>query len=226
MRLVKAIAVLAAISIPLNAAAQTDAPVQGFPTVIVTDTSGRETEGKLISWANNALVMKASGQTKTFTQGDYLRVDMRGDSLKNGALIGAGVGVLLTGLTAALGGCGDPCGAEAAGYFLTSVGLYAAFGTVFDAMHAGRTPLWQSGGTASAGPRSARSLRFKISPQRTHVLPSRSGAIKGAIIGGSIGAVLGPTIGAESCPENKKYQCVLTGGVTLGAVGALIGWLK
>ena len=120
MRLVKSIAILASISLPWNAAAQTDAPVKNFRTLVVTDGSGGETQDKL----------------------------------------------------------------------------------------------------------PAKSFRFKIPPQRNRVLQSKSGAIKGAIIGGGIGAVLGPTIGAESCPENKKHQCVLKAGVTLGAVGALIGWLK
>jgi hypothetical protein len=225
MRLAKTIATLAAISIPLNAAAQTDAPVKDFPTLIVTDASGRETQGRLVNWADGTLVMKAGGQEKTFAPGDFLRVDIKGDSLKNGALIGAGVGALLGGLM--VGACGGDCGGAAAVFFLTNVAMYSAIGTAFDAMNSGRTPLWQSGGPTYLGnPGSAKSMRFKITPQRTPVLQSKSGVIKGAIIGGGIGAVLGPTIGAESCPENKKYQCVLKGGITLGAVGALIGWLK
>jgi hypothetical protein len=225
MRLATTIATLAAISIPLHAAAQTDAPVKDFPTLVVTDASGREIQGKLVNWADGTLVMKAGGQEKTFAPGDFLRVDLKGDSLKNGALIGAGIGALLGGLMFV--DCDGGCGGAAAAFFAANVGMYSAIGTAFDAMNSGRTPLWRSGGPSyPANPGSAKSFRFKITPERTPVLQSKSGAIKGAVIGGGIGAVLGPTIGAESCPENKKYQCVLKGGITLGAVGALIGWLK
>jgi hypothetical protein len=55
---------------------------------------------------------------------------------------------------------------------------------------------------------------------------SRSGAVKGAMIGAGIGAVLASTIGQEACLNAPRWHCAAKGGVTLGALGALIGWLR
>ena len=46
----------------------------------------------------------------------------------------------------------------------------------------------------------------------------------GAAIGFAIGAVSGLTIGAEACADSAKWHCVGGGGLTLGALGALIDW--
>src|SRR5437667_5131358 len=54
---------------------------------------------------------------------------------------------------------------------------------------------------------------------------SRSGAIKGAIIGFPIGAFAGLTIGAESYLGQPRWHCAVAGGLTYSALGALIGWL-
>jgi hypothetical protein len=54
---------------------------------------------------------------------------------------------------------------------------------------------------------------------------SRSGAIKGAIIGFPIGVLAGVTIGAEACMGKPKWHCAVGGGLTWSGIGALIGWL-
>jgi hypothetical protein len=54
---------------------------------------------------------------------------------------------------------------------------------------------------------------------------SRSGAIKGAIIGFPIGVFAGVTWGAEACLGQPKWHCAVRGGLTYSALGALIGWL-
>jgi hypothetical protein len=58
------------------------------------------------------------------------------------------------------------------------------------------------------------------------VAKSRSGAIKGAAIGATIGAVLGWKMRAINCLHEPKWHCAAKGGVSIGAVGALIGWLR
>jgi hypothetical protein len=54
---------------------------------------------------------------------------------------------------------------------------------------------------------------------------SRSGAIKGAMIGFPIGVFAGVTFGAEACLGRPKWHCAVGGGLTYSALGALIGWL-
>jgi hypothetical protein len=61
---------------------------------------------------------------------------------------------------------------------------------------------------------------------RPLVSQSRSGAIKGAVIGFPIGVLAGLTIGAESCLGKPKWHCAVKGGVTIAGVGALIGLLR
>jgi hypothetical protein len=46
----------------------------------------------------------------------------------------------------------------------------------------------------------------------------------GAAIGFAAGAVSGLTIGAEACADSSQWHCVVGGGVTLAAIGALIDW--
>ena len=58
----------------------------------VTDPTGREARGKLERLSSDELVLKADG-SKTFAAADVRRVRARDrDSLKNGALIGLGIG--------------------------------------------------------------------------------------------------------------------------------------
>ncbi|MSO56465.1 MAG: hypothetical protein EXQ55_06020 [Acidobacteria bacterium] len=75
-------------------------PVEGIFTVYVLDRSGGETEGRLVSLTEAAVTIQTQTAPRTFNLSEVVRIYRRGDSLKNGALIGAGVGLgfgLLTG---------------------------------------------------------------------------------------------------------------------------------
>ena len=161
--------VVAALASASSAYAQaTFANVQpsGLPTVYVVDRAGTETKGRLISITDSLVSVDVNGATKTFTPDDVSLIERKGDSLKNGAIIGAvtgaGLGLLTMGLADCPSGHSDCPGTRAAG-FLFSVGLYAAVGTGIDAAISGRTRIWprksQSGGglVASASP-AARSV--------------------------------------------------------------------
>jgi hypothetical protein len=165
MRLMSMCVALAVPVLPLPATAQTAAPpkVKGFPTLYVTDATGRETEGKLVSWMGSTLVLQTGTTTRTFAAGEVVRVDLKGDSLKNGALIGAGVGVVFGALAALSADDCDDCGAGTqVALAVTAIPFYAAIGVGFDALFHGRTPLW----LASPAGNSGSGLTFKISPQR------------------------------------------------------------
>jgi hypothetical protein len=135
----------------------------GAQTVYVTDVSGKETKGRLVSWTDSGIVLQTGKITKSFAQGEAVRVDLKGDSLKNGALIGAGVGAVVGGLVGGLGGDCESCGGDRVAAVLVSLGVYAAIGTALDALISGRTPLWRAQASAHAG---GSGLAINVSPQR------------------------------------------------------------
>jgi hypothetical protein len=144
---------------------QSNCKVKGFPIVYVTDALGSETKGKLLSWIGSEIVLETGDGSRTYKPGEAVRMDLRGDSLKNGALIGLGVGLAMGGLGAAA--CID-CGATRATILVTLAGFYTLVGVGIDALVPGRTPLWNAGPRANrANQRSARNgLTFRLSPER------------------------------------------------------------
>jgi len=126
------------------------------------DRQGQETKGKIVSWTPSAVVLRLDdGATRTFATGEAVRIDLRGDSLKNGALTGAGVGLAIGLMMSAA--CWEECGGGVTvPMTLTAVGIYAAIGTGIDALITGRTPFWNAGSSQGTG----RGLTFNISAQR------------------------------------------------------------
>jgi hypothetical protein len=85
-----------------------------------------------------------------FGPGDMVRVDLKGDSLKNGALIGVAVGAVMGGLAALGGDCpgaASSCPGARAGFILAGTATWAAIGVAIDALIPGRTPLWTTAGS-------------------------------------------------------------------------------
>ena len=128
-----AVAVLAAmLGAPAPAAAQE--PVKSFDQlntrlkvgdkVWVTDAQGRELQGKIHSLSSDALTLGTDG-ARTFAARDVSAIRERPpDSLKNGALIGFGVGGGL-----ALGACLSYAeGSDDGGWCAALVGIYGALG--------------------------------------------------------------------------------------------------
>lgn len=68
--------------------------LEGLPAIYVQDQAGRETEGKLVSFTDSALVLSVNRTTQTFAPAQVRRVQRRGDSLKNGTIIGLAFGVV------------------------------------------------------------------------------------------------------------------------------------
>jgi hypothetical protein len=153
MKFMPMVVVLTALMFPWPAGAQ---------TVYVTDVSGKETKGRLVSWTGSGIVLQTDKTTKSFAQGEAVRVDLKGDSLKNGALIGAGVGAAIGGLTSGLADC-EGCHGTRVTLVLVTMGMYSAIGTALDALISGRTPLWRAQASAHAG---GSGLAINLSPQR------------------------------------------------------------
>ena len=127
--------------------------LKGAPRVIVTDRTGQEKIGRLISWTDASIVIRSNGAERTYLSGDAVRVDLRSDSLLNGFLIGAAIGIL----PAFIADCSCGGGGRA-GLALVGRAAYGGIGASIDALIPGRTPLWR------AGQRNAtRGLTFDIS---------------------------------------------------------------
>src|SRR5687767_15858858 len=73
--------------------------LKNLPVVFVEEKSGAETRGRLLSITPAAIAIDVDGSQRTFAPADVVKIDRRGDSLKNGALIGAGIDALIPGRT-------------------------------------------------------------------------------------------------------------------------------
>ena len=135
MRLRKqAAVVLATVLVAVSVRAAAQEPVKSFDqlntrlkvgdTVYVTDAQGREIKGKIHSLSPDALTLGTDG-SRTFAARDVSAIrERQRDSLKNGALIGLGVGGGLA-LVACLSfaeGSGD------SGWCAAVLGVYGAVG--------------------------------------------------------------------------------------------------
>jgi len=138
-------------------------------TVYVTDDAGQRTEGKLLRFDPDALVILVDGMERKFDRTSVLRIDRRGDSLKNGAVTGAVVGALMGWLVSGMADCpsdsnpGGSCGGSRVAVFAVSMGLYTAVGTGIDAMIVGRTRVFDAGRATAATRRlSGPQLAFRV----------------------------------------------------------------
>jgi hypothetical protein len=118
-------------------------------TVYVLDTTGAETSGKLLRLNPDSIVLLVGGAERQFETARVARVQKRGDSLRNGAIIGAVIGLALGVITAGIADCpGDRpsggCPGSRAALFLVSTGFYSAVGTGIDALIPGRTTLYEA----------------------------------------------------------------------------------
>jgi hypothetical protein len=111
-------------------------------SIWVTDQAGREVRGTLERLTNNGLVLKADG-LEAFAAPDIRRVRARqSDSVKNGALIGLGIGGTL-GTAWCIGAAADDSGdidarVECAEGLIGFPGLGALIGMAVDAAIPGR----------------------------------------------------------------------------------------
>lgn len=134
---------LAVLLIPTQAGAQdpgvTGATTDRMPTVSVLDDRGVETKGKLVKLDADAVVLRVAAEQVRFDLAQVSRITRLGDSLKNGAMVGAAIGAGLGVLKAHLfaGGTGERIAGVAA-----STAIYAAIGTCIDAAVQARTVIY------------------------------------------------------------------------------------
>ena len=146
MRVVALVALVLAVGPALHAQDFSTIQLKNLPIVYVEDRAGAETRGRLLSITPIAIAIDVDGSQRTFAPADVTKIDRRGDSLKNGALIGAAIGVL----TGFFGDCpragsnsaGNGCPGARIGYVLGGSAIWAGIGAGIDALIPGRTRLW------------------------------------------------------------------------------------
>jgi hypothetical protein len=133
---------------PQSAHAQAGSSHPQLERIFVTHAgSGEELRGCLLNIGPETLSMLVDNRRVDLPLTDVLRIDRRGDSLKNGALIGAGVFAALCAL-----GCyaGTRNAGEATAALVIDTALGAAIGASIDAMHSGRTAIYRKGAESTA----------------------------------------------------------------------------
>lgn len=120
-------------------------PAKPGPTVIVQDNKGAETKGKLLRLDVREAVLLIDGQERRFDLANVRRIEKRGDSLKNGMIAGAAVG-LLSGLFGGqlLCDAGDKVCKDDIPNPLAVAVVWAGIGAGTDALIQRRTTLYQS----------------------------------------------------------------------------------
>ena len=152
MPALRVVSLCSLILVPICAEAQ-DPPapfinVEGLPTVFLLDNRGAEYRGKLTPVDEREVVLRLNDGERRFTLTEIVRIEKRGDPLKNGAIIGGITGVVLWLLAAGISDCPTPsqggCAGARVGVFFTSIGLYTAVGTGIDAAIKGRSLLYEA----------------------------------------------------------------------------------
>jgi hypothetical protein len=147
-----------------TAASAYAAPATGtrdkYKQVRVTQTrSGEELKGEILELSAQSLAILVNNRRVEVPLDDVLRIEIRGDSLRNGAAIGAAILGGLSLLTCQGYESGGACVVGAA----VNLGLGAIIGAGVDALNGGRTTIYSKPAAAgSPGPtaRVAFKLRF------------------------------------------------------------------
>lgn len=128
------------------AATFADLRVAPGSSVVVTDREGHETAGRVASLSGATLSLIIEGREQAFAEADTFRISRDGDSLKNGAVWGLGVGAVMGIL--AVNTCEPNCrgGAGAGGAVAMLDGGGLALGVLIDRLVSGHAPLFQSPG--------------------------------------------------------------------------------
>ena len=143
MRMISAL-FLVAFLLPVSASGQAPSSslwltAERLPMIFVLDEQGTEHRGKLLRVDAGQLAVLIDDEERIFKRDTIRRIQMRGDSLRNGAVIGAFFGAAVGVLAGRMQACPDCIGVA-----LAQVGIFTAVGTGIDAAVAGRTLLYQA----------------------------------------------------------------------------------
>jgi len=112
-------------------------------TLYVVDHRGRETTGQFLELDATSIVILVDGHEQRFEASEVTRVSARGDRVRNGVWKGALVGVGL-GLLADCYKDDRPCSTRRrVSLMALAVGVWSGIGAGVDALHTGRTVLYE-----------------------------------------------------------------------------------
>lgn len=152
--------IAAVVTLTAAAAAAQEAPPRGVARVFVqVADSGEEVRGHLLDLGPAGVTLLVDGMRRTVPIESVLKVQSRGDSLWNGALIGAAIGAVGFALVASEYGDAVVPGA------LFSTAVWASIGASIDALIPGRTTLYQKAPRDSlraAAPRAAIAMKIRF----------------------------------------------------------------
>jgi hypothetical protein len=130
------------------------------PILHLLDRAGTEHTGRIVTLDEQQVTLIVDGRERRFERAGIVRIEKRGDSLKNGLVIGAlaGLAMSLADIMNTGGFCWDSedCGSWNVLYVALTTGLAAGVGLAVDAGVKGRTVLYQApdsrqGRASSAG---------------------------------------------------------------------------
>ena len=152
------------VATPLFAQGSQNNPVT-VSAVYVRSTGGGETRGQLLRLGPDTLTLLEQGSARDIRLADVTRIDARGDSVKNGAIIGAAILGAWCALICPQGLDGYP-GRQFAYILAVNTALGAAVGAGIDGMHVGRTTIYEQGeatsGRRATGVKAFFSKRFRF----------------------------------------------------------------
>jgi hypothetical protein len=111
--------------------------------IYVTVSGGNEFAARLIDVTANEIIVEAAGVQSSVPASEVRQISIRGDSLKNGAAIGVGAGLLAALLSPFKGespGCKHPCILWSA----VAIGILASAGAFVDWRHEGQTVIYEA----------------------------------------------------------------------------------
>jgi len=124
-------------------------------TVYVLDDMGSETRGMLVGLDEDSISLLVNGIEQRFERQRVHRIDKRGDSLKNGALVGAVVGVVLSAISAAAADCPSTsdtsCPGAKVALAIAGTAVYTGIGVGVDALFTGRTTMYEASTAGAFG---------------------------------------------------------------------------
>jgi hypothetical protein len=134
-----AVALLLASAAAATAGQRPPAAKAGEQVIVTQSASGEELRGRLVELSSTSLaILVDDGRRVEVPVENVLRIDVRNDSLKNGAIIG---GAIMAGITG-LGCAAIDDAAYCATYLIFNTGFGVLAGMGIDALHKGRTPIY------------------------------------------------------------------------------------
>jgi hypothetical protein len=149
-----ALSLLLALVVASPAAAQ-----ERFKDVWVTQAdSGDIVRGRIVNLSGETLSLLTTDNRRVEVPIErVLRIEAHGDSLKNGALIGAGVMAALT-----FAACANLTAGDCARIAPFEIGLGALIGTGIDALNGGRSTLYSRPAATASGKTARLQLRLRF----------------------------------------------------------------